>query len=141
MRPLVVALILPLMLLGGCGDTAGDDRSAGQPAAASAPPRPESATEPDPLPPAKTTQGEPRIEIAPRSAETASPTPRPQDILPLAAILAVAQKRVSGEVIDVDLDDDDGAFHYEVKILTHEGRKIEMQIDARSGQILKLEED
>lgn len=141
MRRLVVALILPLILLGSCRDRASDEGSAGQYAEASAPLMPESAPKRDPAPAATMTQGEPPIEIAARGAETAPPTPQPQDILPLAAILTVAQKRVAGEVIDVDLDDDDGAFHYEVEILTRKGRKIEMQIDARSGQILKLEED
>lgn len=61
--------------------------------------------------------------------------------LTLARILAIARERVPGEVIEVELDDDDGRSEYEVKILTADGRSIELKIDALSGVVLKSEED
>lgn len=64
-------------------------------------------------------------------------------LLPLARILDIAQRRVPGQVIEVDLDDDDDDDppEYELEILTADGRKIEMKIDARTGTILEVEED
>lgn len=61
--------------------------------------------------------------------------------LPLARILAIARARVPGQVIEVELDDEDGLAEYEVKILTADGRSIETKIDALSGIVLDSEED
>lgn len=63
--------------------------------------------------------------------------------LPLAQVLAVARAAVPGEVIEVELDDDDDDDRgvYEVKMLTPEGRAIEITIDAVSGAVLEREED
>lgn len=63
-------------------------------------------------------------------------------LLPLARILDIARRRVPGEIIEVDLDDDEGEPpEYEVEILTDDGRSIEMKIDARTGKILEVEAD
>jgi uncharacterized membrane protein YkoI len=48
---------------------------------------------------------------------------------------------VPGEVIDVELDEDDDIPEYEVKILTPTGRSMEIKIDALRGAILEMEED
>lgn len=81
------------------------------------------------------------VEIAgPDGAATALPGASAGH-LPLARILAIAREHVPGEVIEVELDDDDGRAEYEVKILTADGRSVEMQIDAVRGTILKSEED
>lgn len=63
-------------------------------------------------------------------------------LLPLARILDIARRRVPGEIIEVDLYDDQGEPpEYEVEILTDDGRSIEMKIDARTGKILEVEAD
>jgi len=63
-------------------------------------------------------------------------------LMPLNEILAIARRRVPGEVIDVELDDDDDdPPEYELEILTADGRSIDMKIDARSGEIIEVEED
>lgn len=91
-------------------------------------------------PPARDRPNE--VEIAgPDGAATALPGAS-AGYLPLARILAIAREHVPGEVIEVELDDNDnGRAEYEVKTLTSEGRTIEMQIDAVRGTILKSEED
>jgi uncharacterized membrane protein YkoI len=58
-------------------------------------------------------------------------------------ILAIATARVAGEVLEVDFDEaegDDGP-EYDVKILTASGLILEVEIDAITGKILKIEED
>ena len=65
-------------------------------------------------------------------------------VLPLTRILAIAQSRAPGEVIKVELDDDDdhgGRLIYEVKTLSKSGRVMEVELDARTGKVLKVEED
>ena len=61
-------------------------------------------------------------------------------IRPLAEILAMVQSRLGGEVIGVELDEeDDGRFVYEIKVLTPRGRRREFEVDAATGRILRVE--
>lgn len=63
------------------------------------------------------------------------------EVLPLPRILDLAQKRVPGEVLEVELEKDGGKFVYEVKMLTPDGRVREVTIDAHSGKLLTVEDD
>lgn len=61
--------------------------------------------------------------------------------LPLARILSIVRTQATGEVIEVELEEDDGQESYEVAVLTPEGRKVEITVDARTGRVLEREED
>lgn len=63
------------------------------------------------------------------------------DVLPLMKILAIAAQRAPGEVIDVELEEERGRMKYDLKILTKGGRVLELELDAKTGATLKLEED
>lgn len=63
------------------------------------------------------------------------------EVLPLARILAIAQEKVPGDVIEVELENKRGALVYEIKVLTESGRVRELKIDARQGTVLKIEDD
>lgn len=64
------------------------------------------------------------------------------EVLSLARILAIAEQHVPGEVIEVELEDGRrAALIYEIKILTPTGRVREIEIDARTGKVLKIEDD
>ena len=63
------------------------------------------------------------------------------EILPLSQILQRVLKVTPGEVLEVELDDDDGRPIYEIEILERSGRVLEFEIDARSGAVLKVEGD
>jgi uncharacterized membrane protein YkoI len=63
------------------------------------------------------------------------------EVLPLMKILAIATKEVPGDVIEVELEDERGALVYEIKVLTSTGRVREVEIDARTGAVLKIEDD
>lgn len=101
-------------------------------------------------------RSEPQPEVVPVTAAPVEPAPPPPapsqsadvptaeaDRLPLVQILAIAQRRIPGEVlkVDIDDDDDDDAPTYELEILTPEGRVIEIRLDARTGDVLEIEED
>jgi uncharacterized membrane protein YkoI len=63
------------------------------------------------------------------------------EVLPLVKILAIANKEVPGDVIEVELEDEAKALVYEIKILTSTGRVREVKIDARTGAVLSIEDD
>ncbi len=63
------------------------------------------------------------------------------DILPLAHILQIVRDNVGGRVIEVDLDEDDGIYIYEIEVVMPDGRILKVEIDAATGRILKIEED
>ena len=62
-------------------------------------------------------------------------------VLPLTRILPIAEQRAPGDELKVELEDDDGKPVYEVKILGRNGRVRELDIDARTGVVLKIEND
>lgn len=53
----------------------------------------------------------------------------------------IALSRVPGTIQHVDLDLENGVLVYEVFIMTADHRIFEVEILARSGQILKVEEE
>lgn len=63
------------------------------------------------------------------------------EILPLARILATVHERVPGDVIEVELERDDGVWEYEVKVLTAAGRVRKVELDARDGTVRKIKDD
>ena len=63
------------------------------------------------------------------------------EILPLSQILQRVLKIAPGEVLEVELEEDDGRMIYEIEILEGSGRVIEVEIDARSGAVVKIEGD
>jgi uncharacterized membrane protein YkoI len=60
------------------------------------------------------------------------------EILPLAKILEISTAQVPGDVIEVEFK---GGPVYEVKILTPDGRIREVKLDARTGALIKIEDD
>jgi uncharacterized membrane protein YkoI len=62
-------------------------------------------------------------------------------ILPLNRLLDIAQREVPGEVVDVDLEHDDGRLEYEIEILGQNGRVRTVTLDARTGAVLEVEDD
>lgn len=63
------------------------------------------------------------------------------ELITLSKILDLARAQVPGEVLKVELEKDKGGLKYEVKILTPNGRVREVELDARTGKILKIEDD
>lgn len=59
----------------------------------------------------------------------------------LADIVATVQRNVTGDLIDAELEEEDGVYVYELKILRPDGRLQEIEADASNGKILKIEDD
>lgn len=55
--------------------------------------------------------------------------------------MQIALGRVAGQVVHVDLDMENGILVYEVYIMTPQNRIYEIEINARTGRIVKVEEE
>jgi len=58
-------------------------------------------------------------------------------IRPLADILAEVERRWVGQVIETELEHDDGRWIYEFKLLPPSGRIYKLELDAATGALLK----
>lgn len=63
------------------------------------------------------------------------------EILSLEKIFTAARAVKAGRIVDVDLDKEDGRYVYEIELLDASGRVWEMEFDARTGDLLQLEQD
>lgn len=62
-------------------------------------------------------------------------------ILGLPEVLAIVRRRTSGEVLETEFDYEDGVPVYEFKYVDKTGRVRELEIDARTGAVIKDELD
>ena len=57
-------------------------------------------------------------------------------VLPLRRILDAAESQFGGSALEVELDDDDGRWIYEVKLLAPGGRIVKLKLDAATAEVL-----
>ena len=62
------------------------------------------------------------------------------DVLPLSQILEKLRGRVSGDITGIEIEHEEGRWHYEFRVIDHSGRVLEVHVDARSGNIDQIEE-
>lgn len=59
-------------------------------------------------------------------------------ILPLAVLIGQVESVLPGRLLEAELEDDDGIPVYELRWQLADGRRLEIDIDARDGRWLKL---
>jgi hypothetical protein len=59
------------------------------------------------------------------------------EVLPLSRIMAVVSQHSPGDILEVELDRENGVIVYEFKILTPAGKVYEVHVDARTGALIK----
>ena len=62
-------------------------------------------------------------------------------IKPLSEILDAVRRQVAGEMLEVELELEKTGYVYELKLLRPDGKVQEIEADAASGNILKIEDD
>lgn len=62
------------------------------------------------------------------------------EVLSLRTILEQAEKAFPGDLIEVELEDEDSRTIYEIKLLTPQGRVLKLKYDARTGDLLTSRE-
>ena len=63
------------------------------------------------------------------------------EIMSLEEILKNVRKSYPGRILEVELEDEKGRIVYELEILGHDRIVREIYIDAKSGELLSVEED
>jgi uncharacterized membrane protein YkoI len=59
------------------------------------------------------------------------------EVLPLGQVLALLEREYPGQVLEVELEQEHGTWIYEIKLLQDGGRVRKLEIDARSGALLR----
>jgi uncharacterized membrane protein YkoI len=57
-------------------------------------------------------------------------------LMPIELLLKRLNEKLKGEILEIELDDKDGRLYYEIYYLDSEGRRIEIEVDAATGEIL-----
>lgn len=60
-------------------------------------------------------------------------------VVPLESILDWLEANYIGEVIEVELEREDGHVEYEIKLLGAQNQVVEFEFDGHSGQLMKIE--
>ncbi|TNF60739.1 MAG: peptidase [Burkholderiales bacterium] len=61
-------------------------------------------------------------------------------VLPLRTVLERIEREHPGQVLEVELEDEDGRWIYEVRLLQPAGRLVRLELDAASGEVLRRRE-
>ena len=64
---------------------------------------------------------------------------RAGEVLPLTEILKRVAVDYPGDIVEVELEDEHGRLIYEVELVSTSGRMIELEIDAKTGEVLEVE--
>lgn len=62
-------------------------------------------------------------------------------ILPLEKIHTKAKTIKTGKILETELETKNGQYIYEIELLDDKGIVWEIKLDAKTGQLIKLEED
>jgi uncharacterized iron-regulated membrane protein len=61
-------------------------------------------------------------------------------VLPLKTVLERLEREHPGQVLEVELEQDDGRWIYEIKLLQAGGRLVKLELDAATGAVLQRKE-
>ena len=61
-------------------------------------------------------------------------------VVPLRTVLERLEREHPGQVLDVELEDEDGRLVYEVKLLQSDGRLVKLELDAKTATVLRRKE-
>ena len=58
-------------------------------------------------------------------------------VLPLRSVLERLEREHTGQVLVVELEDDDGRLLFVIKLLQAGGQRIKLELDAKTGEVLR----
>ncbi|MBM7606327.1 putative membrane protein YkoI [Metabacillus crassostreae] len=71
--------------------------------------------------------------------ETHEATNSNQPLLSEKEAIEIAKKKITGKLVEIELDEDDGRYEYEMEFDTSDGER-DITIDAVTGEVLELEQ-
>lgn len=60
------------------------------------------------------------------------------EVMPLPALLERLQRTHPGQVLELELERDDGRWIYEVRLLQRGGQLVRLDVDARTAEVLRV---
>ncbi len=63
------------------------------------------------------------------------------EVLPLTKILSIVMPEINGEIVETEFEREDGKWIYEIKYISRDGIMMEVEIDAKTGNIIVIKED
>jgi len=60
------------------------------------------------------------------------------DVLSLRQVLDLVNRDYPGEPVEIEFEDDDGVYVYEIKLLQPAGSVLKMKVNATTGKIIKV---
>jgi uncharacterized membrane protein YkoI len=73
-----------------------------------------------------------------RDHERARAAVQAGQVLPLPTLLERLQRTHPGQVLELELELEDGRWIYEVKLLQANGQLLKLELDAATGQVLQV---
>lgn len=61
------------------------------------------------------------------------------EIRPLGELLQIVTSTIPGEIVDVEFEKEDGVWVYEFYLIDRDGTLLEVFVDAKTGDIMKIE--
>ncbi|MFA7669692.1 MAG: PepSY domain-containing protein [Burkholderiaceae bacterium] len=60
------------------------------------------------------------------------------EVLSLRQVLDIVGRDYPGEPVEIEFEDDDGSYVYEIKLLQPAGSVLKMKVDATTGTVIKV---
>lgn len=81
----------------------------------------------------------PNVVSSPTDSQRALAARQSGQIMPLDALLRDIERQIDGRLLQAEFDDDGALRVYEIRWQMKDGRRLELEIDARTGAWLSLE--
>lgn len=61
-----------------------------------------------------------------------------KEILPLSAVLAKVEGKVTGDILEIELERKKGQWIYEIEVIGDDGRVRDIDVDAKTGEVINV---
>ncbi|WP_374309633.1 PepSY domain-containing protein [Dongia sp.] len=61
-----------------------------------------------------------------------------KEILPLSTVLAEVEGKVTGDVVEIELERKLGQWVYEIEVIGEDGRVRDIDVDAKTGEVINV---
>jgi uncharacterized membrane protein YkoI len=85
--------------------------------------------------------GDSAFQLAKIDAEEARELKQSGQIMSLETLIAQLRQDYPGQIIEIELDDRDDRYVYDIELVDDEGVVIELRIDAATGEVLRYKKD
>lgn len=85
--------------------------------------------------------GDRTFQLAKIDADEARELKQSGQIMSLETLIAQLRQDYPGQIIEIELDDRDDRYVYDIELVDDEGVVIELRIDAATGEVLRYKKD